>query len=221
MQKQYRRDYDGEHVLVHTIVRDGEKIHEREWIENPISNQHISGRAAVIGSDSDMWRFDFKMLKNHRGGLLGNKRLQLYGANYMWRHMTFDFVVAGIDAEIDEINNVGYYNENIVYANNKTCMQNPGKFYNIPFSKKLNELAGAVYMAAFDGHNEVFLIGYNKDLEETMGTNWVSDVNTVFATYTDTKFHLVGTEANMYDQWKNNRNVSCLNYRDFVTYCDV
>ena len=221
MQKQYRKDYDGEHVLVRTTVRDGEKIHEREWIGNPISNQHISGRAAVIGSDSDLWRFDFKMLKNHRGGLLGSQRLQLYGANYMWRHMAFDFVVAGIDTEIEEIKNTGYNNENIVYTNNRNCMQNPGQFYNIPFSKKLNELAGAIYMAAFDGHNEVFLIGYNKDLEETMGTNWVHDVNTVFKAYDDTKFYLVGTESNMYDTWRNNRNVSCLTYRDFITYCDV
>jgi hypothetical protein len=139
----------------------------------------------------------------------------------MWRHMAFDFVVAGIDTEIEEIKNTGYNNENIVYTNNRNCMQNPGQFYNIPFSKKLNELAGAIYMAAFDGHNEVFLIGYNKDLEETMGTNWVHDVNTVFKAYNDTKFYLVGTESNMYDTWRNNRNVSCLTYRDFITYCDV
>lgn len=221
MQKQYRKDYDGEHVLLRTGWQDGEKFHNREWIDNPIANQHISGRAAVIGSDLDMWRFDFKMLKNHRGGLLGNKRLQLYGSNFMWQHMAFDFVVAGINTEIEDIINHGYCDENIVYTNNRNCIKNPGKFYNIPFNKQLSELASALYVAAFDGHTEIFLLGYNKDLGETMGTNWVSDVNTVFGTYDDTKFYLVGTESNMYDQWKINRNVKCLTYRDFISYCDV
>jgi hypothetical protein len=130
-------------------------------------------------------------------------------------------VVAGINTEIEDIINHGYCNENIVYTNNRNCIKNPGKFYNIPFNKQLSELASALYVAAFDGHTEIFLLGYNKDLGETMGTNWVVDVNDVFRSYTDTTFHLVGTDVNMYDQWKMNRNVKCLTYRDFITYCDV
>ena len=50
MPERYRTDYDGEFVIVSNTIKNGKKHQEREWIENPIENQHISGRAAVIGN---------------------------------------------------------------------------------------------------------------------------------------------------------------------------
>jgi hypothetical protein len=35
----------------------------REWIPNPIENHHISGRAACIGSTTDIDAFDFTLYK--------------------------------------------------------------------------------------------------------------------------------------------------------------
>ena len=49
MSERYRTEYDGEFVIINNTIKDGKKIQEREWIENPIENQHISGCAAVIG----------------------------------------------------------------------------------------------------------------------------------------------------------------------------
>jgi hypothetical protein len=78
----------------------------------------------------------------------------------------------------------------------------------------------AIYLAAFDGHNEIFLLGYNNETPaDTL--SWIADINAVFSTYRLTNFILVGTESNMPTSWRNNRNVSCMEYRDFVSYCDV
>ncbi len=49
MLERYRKEYDGEFVIVENKISGGKKYQEREWIDNPIENQHISGRAAVIG----------------------------------------------------------------------------------------------------------------------------------------------------------------------------
>ena len=75
----YRRDYDGEFVIVETIITDNAKKYTREWIPNTVENHHLSGRAAVIGSRESQARFDHRRLQDHRGGLLAKKSLQTYG----------------------------------------------------------------------------------------------------------------------------------------------
>ena len=59
MSERYRTEYDGEFVIVSNIVKEGKKLQEREWIENPIKNQHISGRAAVIGHGQSRYNTKF------------------------------------------------------------------------------------------------------------------------------------------------------------------
>ena len=54
MLEKHRQDYDGEHILIKTTFQNGKKVEQREWMENPITNQHISGRAAVISGDTDL-----------------------------------------------------------------------------------------------------------------------------------------------------------------------
>ena len=53
MQARYRADYPGEFVVIESRWISGKKEEKREWIPNPIENQHISGRAACIGSTFD------------------------------------------------------------------------------------------------------------------------------------------------------------------------
>ena len=218
--QQFRADYDGEFVITRTVFRGGQKIQEREWMENPISNQHISGRAAVIGTDNNLEQFDFKLLQNHRGGLMGSKRLQLYGAHKVWKHMPLDFYISTEKSDLAELITANYNVNNIVYTNTKNVLSNPGSFYITPFTPYLSDLALAAYLPAFDGHKEIFLLGYNKDVLDN-NTNRAQDVNHVFRTYRGCKFYLVGIESNMPEAWKNNLNVNCMSYRDFITSCDV
>lgn len=218
----YREDYTGEFVVTKLIWAGGKKEQTREWIPNPIENHHISGRAAIIGSAIDQDQFNFKRLERHKGGLLGKKRLQTYGSGDLWKTMTFDFYTTTSDSRLQEISAAGYSDQNIVYTTAKNVAKYPGKFYLVPHIGHIDELSLSVYLAAFDGHKEVYLLGYNNDTNDIANTiTWIENVNAIFSAYKTTQFILVGTETNMPEMWRNNRNVSCYDYREFVTYCDV
>jgi hypothetical protein len=216
----YRKDYPGEFVLLETKFEGGKKIEKREWIANPIDNHHISGRAAVIGSGIDRDQFDYRRLARHQGGLLGKKRLQTYGSNVLWQDMKLDFTVAIESNNLQKIIESGYSEDNIVYSTARNCIRHAGQFYLVPFTPVLDELSLAVYLAAFDGHQEVFLLGYNNETP-TVDKNWIAYLNTVFQSYSATNFILVGTPSNMPATWRSNRNVRAIKYREFVTYCDI
>jgi hypothetical protein len=219
--QQYRRDYDGEFVVTATKFENGRKTQEREWVPNPIANHHISGRAAVIGSRIDQESFDYRRLSRHRGGLMGCLRLQTYGTADLWRDMQFDFFTTYNKFEIPKIAETDYPEKSTVYTSSRYVVQHPGRFFLVPFQPRINNLALPLYLAAFDGHREIFLLGYNQETRGRGHQAWVRDVNQVFESFCGTKFWLIGFPANMYDQWRNNRNVDCMSYRKFITYCDI
>lgn len=216
----YRSDYPGEFVVVESRWTKGKKIQKREWIANPIENQHISGRAACIGSDIDRLAFDFKKLEKHRGGLLGSKKLQTYGIASIAQHMRLDFAVGTNYNQLEELVENKYYETNVVYTTAKNCIQHPGMFYLIPNNPNLTNIALPLYLAAFDGHKEIFMLGYHNETPPE-NTAWMNHVENVIATYTTTKFILVGVKSVMPSRWLSYSNVQTINYRDFIGYCDV
>lgn len=220
MEARFRQDYDGEFVVVKSIWAGGKKIQEREWIANPITNQHISGRAACICSNTDLESFDYTILARHRGGLLGSKKLQTYGTGEITKKMNLDFSVELNQANLAEIIQRNYHVDNIVYTSARQCIASPGNFYLIPFNPNLLEPAAALYLAAFDGHQEIFLLGYNKETPID-SPFWIDQVTTVINTYRNVIFYLIGVETNMPESWRSASNTKCLNYRDFIGYCDV
>lgn len=220
IQTKYRSDYEGEFVVVRTRMANGRGQQSREWIPNSVENQHISGRAAVIGSAVDRERFDYARLQRHRGGLLAKKRLQTYASGNIWSEMPVDFFVTINRNTAKHIHAADYHTNSIVYTTPNLCMTYPGDFFLVPMSPQLSEIALAVYLAAFDQHQEVFLLGYNNETP-VQDSGWVAHVNSVFEAYTETRFILVGTSVNMPDIWRNNRNVTTMKYREFVTYCDI
>ena len=165
MQARFRADYPGEFVVINTVWEGGKRTQQREWIANPIENQHISGRAACIGSRdsrSSSLGFDYRILQRHRGGLLGSLKLQTYGTGLIAEDMRLDFAVEVDSAQLQPIIDSKYYEDNVVYTTARNCIQNPGDFYLIPQSPKLLMPALPVYLAAFDGHKEIFLLGYSR-----------------------------------------------------------
>lgn len=220
IENRYRRDYNGEFVITQTRMVDGRSEQTREWIPNAIENHHISGRAAVIGSRTDQERFQHQRLQRHRGGLLGKKRLQTYGTGDLWQDMVFDFFVTTDRDQAHDMVEKGYDVKSTVYTNANICIENPGRFYLVPFLQPVDNLALAVYLAAFDGHSEVFLLGFNIDTPG--GTaSWIQDVATVFVAYKSTQFVLVGTESNMPHAWRACANVVSMKHRKFISYCDI
>jgi hypothetical protein len=201
-------------------MANGRGQQSREWIPNSVENQHISGRAAVIGSAVDRERFDYTRLQRHRGGLLGKKRLQTYASGAVWSEMPVDFFVTINRNTARAIHAANYHTNSVVYTTPGLCIAYPGDFFLVPMSPQLSEIALAVYLAAFDQHQEVFLLGYNNETP-VEDSRWVSHVNSIFEAYAETRFVLVGASVNMPDAWRNNRNVDTMKYREFVTYCDI
>jgi hypothetical protein len=225
MEARFRADYPGEFVVVNTIWEHGKRTEQREWIANPIENQHISGRAACIGSCDSMQSpypqgIDYKILQRHRGGLLGSLKLQTYGTGIIAEDMRLDFVVDIDSVQLQKLIDSKYYEDNVVYTTARNCIQNPGDFYLIPQAPRLLMPALPIYLAAFDGHKEIFLLGYSKQMAFD-NDRWFDSVNEVFTAYAGVKFYLVGEPTIMPDSWLECANVTTMTYRDFVGYCDV
>ena len=220
MYARYRTDYLGEFVILETKWSGGKKSETREWIDNPIENHHLSGRAACIGSTLDHVHFDYTRLQRHRGGLLGSKKLQTYGIGDIAHEMRLDFTVETNIANLTKILETGYQTNNIVYTSPRYCIAHPGEFYLIPLRPRIVDLVTVIYLAAFDGHKEIFMLGYT---DETVGghSEWVQQIVNVFTAYTGTKFYLVGESTRMPDSWVSCSNARTMNYRDFIGYCDV
>jgi hypothetical protein len=219
MQARYRSDYPGEFVILESRWSGGKKSETREWIPNPIENQHISGRAACIGSSVDRGVFDYARLARHRGGLLSSKKLQTYGVGDIALEMRLDFTVETRAEPLVRIQASAIQQDSVVYTTAKNCIRNPGSFYLIPQRPAVVDLATVIYLAAFDGHREIFLLGYNQDVDGGHNT-WVSEIADIFRTY-PVDFYLIGESTNMPDVWLDCANVRTMTYRDWISYCDV
>lgn len=216
----YRQDYAGEFVVTNTKWYQGRKNQQTEWIPNPIDNQHISGLAAVIAPAAGTPVFDHARLQRHRGGLQGKRRLQTYGSAIVWRDMRLDFHVTTDQNIVKKIHEEKYNEKCTVYTSAKLCLRYPGEFYIVPYLPQLRDLALSIYLAAFDGHREIFLLNYGMDCI-TPGSKHEADVNQILETYKDHRFYLVGVESNMSTLWRNHANVTCMPVRQFVSYCDI
>jgi hypothetical protein len=225
MEARFRADYPGEFVILNTTWSGGKRTQQREWIENPIVNQHISGRAICIGSrdsilDDYPRGIDHTILERHRGGLLGSLKLQTYGTGTIAEDMRLDFTVELDSTKLYALKESKYHEDNVIYTSAKNCISNPGEFYLVPQKPNLSLPALPIYIAAFDGHKEIFLLGYSKEtFHESNG--WMEDVNVIFETYPGVRFWLVGEPTIMPERWLERSNVNTLSYKDFRCYADV
>jgi hypothetical protein len=220
MQARYRSDYAGEFVILETQWLNGKRTEKREWISNPIDNQHISGRAACIGSNTDKTKFDYTILQRHRGGLLSSKKLQTYGVGSLAHDMPMDFAVETNATLLPLLIENKYSENHVIYTTGRNCINYPGQFYLIPNNPKLLDISTIAYLAAFDGHQEIFLLGYNRDTPAG-NPNWHTQLCSLIESYAGVKFYFVGEKTNMFPEWMELPNTTFLTYRDFIGYCDV
>ena len=228
MPERYRSEYDGEFVIVSNTIINGKKQQEREWIENPIDNQHISGRAAVIGNGNSRRHnrttgFNLKTaIEEHAGWHLGRKRLQSYGSEGCWQEMQCDFYVEFDKEKLAKIKEAKYQERVSVYTNARNCIDNPGEFYLVPYGERGNSVTIATWLACFDGHKEVYLVGVDGTNEdESTNQKKINELSNIMTTYPSVEFIYVSDGQLAPDQWRQNRNFAQWKYRQFISHCDI
>lgn len=243
LSRKYRKGYTGEDIIVER-KHEGRVWHDTtETVPNAITNNQISDRAVIIGNGTSRLDFDLQNLKK-ASGLLGAYTVQTYGCNALYRDFTPDFLVAtGNNGIIDEIANSSYTNHNIVYTNNLHLLEHPSKFYLIPYDPYADAGTTAAYIAAFDGHKKIYLLGFDGYDTEGHNNNVYADSNgydakwefevegdkiinnriQLFNVYSDVDFVWVTPHGRntMPEALKWVRNHRQISFRDFVLECDL
>lgn len=242
LKKMYRSSYAGETVVTQLSYTRGEWIPVTEHVPTQVSNTFTTGQAIAIGNGETRKEFDLTHIANHRGGLLAKDKLQSYGCNALYRDFTPDFLVAVGDTIVKEIAESGYTENHIVYANGEHIILYPSKFYLIPQNVSYDAGALAIYLACFDGHKKIFLMGYdgchglgpvNNVYKNTNGypsseaeqdeTFWNITLKSVMETYSDVDFVSVMPTKDWYasDVFHSLMNFRQITFREFVIEADI
>ena len=243
LSKKYRTEYDGEDIIVER-KHEGRVWHETtETVPNAVTNNQISGRAVIIGNGPSRLEFDLQNLKKH-SGLLGINTVQTYGCNALYRDFTPDFLIAtGNNGIVKEIADSAFTADNIVYTNSIHLLEHPGKFYLIPYDPYADAGTAAAYIAAFDGHKKIYLLGFDGHDFEGHNSNIYADTNgydpkwdfeiedekwihnrvQLCNVYNDVDFVWVTPHGRntMPEKLKWVKNYRQISHRDFVLECDL
>ena len=246
IQKLYRKDYLGEEVVRDLVWSHSAWNETREYVPNNVINEQISNRAVIIGNGISRLELDrnlFNLLANHKAGLLASNAVQTYGCNALYREFHPDFLVANGPELIDEIARSGYCDNEIVYSTQNAVLDYPGKFYLTPQNPHWDAGAIAAYLACFDGHKKIYLLGFDGHSGEEAafynvyaGTNAYPDrqsgsteafysqsMKMVMDTYNDVEFVRVMPTDTWYmpELWKYQLNLTQIGWRDFVFDVDL
>jgi hypothetical protein len=244
IKKLYRNTYEGEHLVREMNYIDGDWVKTSEFVPNAVENKQISGKAVVLGngpSRTELHPDLLRLLSIHKGGLLASGRVQTYGCNAILRDFSPDFTIMN-DALASEAVNKGWC-DNIIYGTSDMVLNYPGKFYMIPQNPGWDSGALAAYLACFDGHKTVYLMGFDHHSGHTdiqmnvySGTNGYQPKKSlttekyfeqtmlqVINTYNDVDFVRVSPTKEYYmpDSWKYQLNLRQITFRDFVYEVDL
>jgi len=245
--KIYRKDYTGETVVKTLVWKNSQWNVTEEFSPNNVVNNQISNRAVVIGNGPSRLSLYpqgnlLDLLARHRGGLLAAGAVQTYGCNALYRDFTPDFLVASNDMA-SELADSGYCDTNIVYSSSDAVLTYPGKFYLTPQQPPWDAGAIAAYLACFDGHQQIYIIGHdchsndpfhnynvyvdtpNYPVTNSANTEafFIKTLAEVMRTYSAVEFIRVMPDENWYipEEWKYFVNFRQIHFNDFVKEIDL
>ena len=157
----YRNNYDVHNIVTKATYVNGEWQYDNEQITNTLHQMHYNENAVVIGNGVGRLNFDLKILKKQPHSPPTKKFMVTYGCNALYRDFAPDYLVVTGTEIADEIANSDYCNENVAFANSNIIMNHPGQFHIIPQDPNWNAGAIAAYLACFDGHSRIYLLGFD------------------------------------------------------------
>jgi hypothetical protein len=252
LQKIYRKDITSETVNLVGLFIDDHWRYQTEDIEIP-QFATVSDHAVVVGNGVTTREFDLTTILPYRESTpwgevtpwiskRERKNFFTYGCNAIYRNFKPDFITATGEGLIKEVADYDKDITNTIYTNSRYLELYPGKFNFLPQNPDFNSGAMAAYMAAFDGHKRVYMLGFdgidtpdnnynifagtanypplNSNINEEY---WNRSLNTVMQTYSDTEFVRVCPTQKFRQPavWRNNLNYRQIDFRQFVLEADI
>jgi hypothetical protein len=233
IRKIFRANYHGEDVHSSATYSEGEWNYNKEFVAKTVHNQRFMQKAIVIGNGTSRLGFDLDLLKG--------RNVQTYGCNALYRDYTPDFLVVVGSKIAHEVRQSQFVKSNVVYSTHENIVSYPGIFHVIPQNPGWNAGAIAAYLACFDGHTKIYLLGhdgldtvghYNNvykdtnaytDYENITDKFWALAMTHVFRTYPLVDFVLVNSTGRGYMpvEWQSHTNLRRIDFRDLVLECDL
>jgi len=240
MQKLYRTDYEGEFVVDGFVLHQGKRTENRIFVPNTLVNNAHTKNAVIIGNGTSRKSLNVKKVEQHAGGHLGKRRLQSYGCNALYRDMSPDFLVCINPFLINEIVKSGYADKHIVMSNASNVKTHPGVLHLFPYGHTWCAGALATWLACFDGHQKIYLLGFDNQNEHSnnnvyAGTahyatadtparsqKWEGQMKRIFDAYDDVDFAWVaGGISRFPEEWNYCLNLRQITIHDFVLEADL
>lgn len=253
LQKLYRKDITEETVNLIGLFAQDRWRYVTEDIDIP-QFKTLSDHAVVVGNGISANQFDLSAFLPYReftpwGEVTPwitkrqRRNFFTYGCNAIYRNYKFDFVSCVGEGIIQEIaQSTRDKTGTIFYAASKYLEQYPGEFSFIPQNPDFNAGAMSTYMAAFDGHKRIFMLGFdgidspNNNYNMFAGSDnypaldypineeyWVRSLNTIMQVYSDTEFIRVCPTKNFRqpEAWRNKLNYRQIDFRQFILEADI
>jgi len=240
--KFYRSTYTSEEAVTELVYRNSQWVGETTQIKFTETGDPSYGRCAVVfGNGISRKNFNTNLLSNRLLNTIPTKILRTYGCNAIYRDFLPDFLVVTGNDMIDEIASLSIASRTNVFASRHLKRRVIGnQVHNIPQNPPFNAGATAAYLAAFDEHKKVFLLGFDGIDDPASSYNiyegtpgypaqiyseeyWVRSMLEVFTAYSDVDFVRVMPEASyrIPEAWKYASNFRQINYNQFVLEADL
>ena len=229
----FRNTYQGENIYTSATYVAGEWQYQTEHVPKIVHNQRYSKNAVAIGNGVSRENFDLNIIKH--------KKIQTYGCNALYRDFSPTFLLVTGSDIAQEVYKSGYAAKNVVYSTTDNILKYPSMFHLVPQNPAWNSGALAAYLACFDGHSTVYLVGHDgldteghfnniykdtnayTDYAHVTDKFWALSMSHVFKTYPLVEFVLVNATGRGYMpvEWLGHTNLRRISFYDMVLECDL
>lgn len=239
MEQLYRKDYAGEFYVHTRTQRNGVVEEDREWVPNTIPEFTHTGHAVIIGNGPSRKDMPLHHIEHHRGGHKGCLSLTSYGCNALYRDMSPHYLIVTGKEIGDEIAASDYVKSHVCYSHAENVLRHLGDYHLIPYNQYWNAGCVATWMACFDGHKKVYLLGFDNQIQDGKNLNvyagtvgysnstdyvndesWIETMYSIFDTYKDVEFVWVNPTATP-ELWRYASNLRQVTMYQFVIEADL